>query len=405
MEKFRKVVLAAGIIIAIGMVGIVSVIAYRNSDSKDTQLVFAENDMLLELWNASKRDTIEAGSGRTLDKQMGNITTSEGQSYSMMRAVWMDDKEQFDTSFQWAKDNLQRDDFLFSWKFGLLPNGQYGIQDTVGGQNTATDGDSDIALSLLMAYSRWRQDSYYYDAVAIIESIWEKEVVTINNRPVLVANDLERLNPESVIVNPSYLSPYAYKVFADVDPKNDWNALVDSSYEVLNEVSEMKLDTATSSGLPPNWIKIDRQTGAISATSNPNLTTDFGYDAMRTPFRLALDYQWFKDERAKQVLSKYSFLQDEWLENEQLSAVYRHDGTAAENYEAPPAVYGGAIGYYLVMKPATAKKIVNDKLTVLYDPDGQKWKTNLSYYDDNWAWFGLALVNNSLPNLTSTDER
>ena len=61
---------------------------------------------------------VEQGTGRTLDPSQGGITTSEGQSYTMMRAVWSDDRATFDSSWQWTKDNLQRPDRLLSWRFG-----------------------------------------------------------------------------------------------------------------------------------------------------------------------------------------------------------------------------------------------------------------------------------------------
>ena len=401
MDKFRKSILASTIIVAIAITGLIAAIAYNNSPKKDSPIVFAKSDTLLELYNDSKINTIERSSNRTLDKQQDNISTSEGQSYTLLRSVFVDDHKQYDASLQWAKDNLQRDDHLFSWKFGRLANGQYDILETVGGKNTATDGDSDIALSLILANSRWRQDKYLYDAKAVIQSMWDKEVVSINGRPVLVADDLERENPTQVIVNPSYFSPYAYKLFAKLDPGHDWNGLADNSYKLLDALSSSKLDKASSNGLPPDWVTINRQTGAISAASNPKQTTDFGYDSMRVPYRLALDYNWFKDPRDKEVLSHYSFLEDAWNKNHMLSAIYAHDGTVKADYEAPPAIYGGTIGYFVVMHPDTAKQIYQSKLNSLYDPDGQKWKTELGYYDDNWAWFGLALTQNALPNLTS----
>jgi hypothetical protein len=37
----------------------------------------------------------------------------------------------------------------------------------------------------------------------------------------------------------------------------------------------------------------------------------------------------------------------------------------------------------------------------LFNPDTNTWKEELSYYDNNWAWFGIALYNNLLPNLTA----
>ena len=35
------------------------------------------------------------------------------------------------------------------------------------------------------------------------------------------------------------------------------------------------------------------------------------------------------------------------------------------------------------------------------NPDKQQWKNALSYYDDNWAWFGIALTQHALPNLAA----
>ena len=402
MRFTRQKLLLVSIAVVIGITGIISLIAYSNSRRKDTPLIFSKSDTLLELYHNSLINTIEPKTNRTLDKQQQNITTSEGQSYTLLRSVYMDDQKQYDASLQWTKDNLQRDDHLFSWKFGRLPNGQYSILDNIGGQNTATDGDSDIALSLLLAYSRWQQDKYLYDAKAIISSIWDKEVVVINGQPVLTADDLERNNPTQVVLNPSYFSPYAYKLFAKVDPSHDWVGLANNSYRILADVSDDKLNTVSASGLPPDWVIMNRQTGEFSAPSaESGQTTDFGYDAMRVPFRLALDYSWFKDPRAKQVLGKFSLLGREWEQHHQLAAVYSHDGTLKADYEAPPAIYGGTFGYFKVMQPQTSRQIYQAKLATLYDTDGQKWKTELGYYDDNWAWFGIGLSQDALPNLTS----
>ncbi len=400
MRNKHRLLLAVVAIFTLCTIGVVSAVKYSENPYKNTPLIYAEKDMLQEMWHAYKKEYIEPGTNRTLDKQLNNITTSEGQSYTMLRAVWMDDQETFDQSWQWTKDNLQRDDSLMSWKFGQLADGQYGIQDTAGGQNTASDADTDIALSLLMAYSRWKDDRYLFDAKPIIGSIWEREVVMINDKPVLVANNLERDNPEKVIVNPSYFSPYAYKIFARVDKNHDWKGLADNSYTLLQQISESKLSSTKSSGLPPDWVTIDRTSGEIQAVAGPELTTKFSFDAIRTPWRLALDYAWFKDERSRNLLAGYQHLGKQWKTTGELVASYNHDGTPAAVYETP-ATYGATMGYFKVIEPATATAIYKTKLSVLYDPDEQKPKQKLGYYDDNWTWFGLALYLDELPNLTA----
>jgi endo-1,4-beta-D-glucanase Y len=393
------------ILITVVVLAIVTILGYglhdayvnKQKETNNSPQVFANSRMLLELWSRYKQNALEPTSLRTLDRSQNDITTSEGQSYTMMRAVWMDDMDTFKKSWQWTKDNLQRDDNLMSWKFGERADGSYGILEEIGGQNTASDADVDIAFALLMAAGRWKDEGLQADANTIIKSIWDQEVVIINGKPMLAANDLEKNNQQSIIVNPSYLSPYAYRVFAKADPSHDWNGLVDSSYELLFSSADSTLDKATSSGLTPNWVRMNRTTGQVMPATE--LDSDYGYDALRTPWRLALDYKWNNDIRAKQVLSKYGTLLNDFTEKGKLSAVYSHDGTVIGDYESP-AMYGGAQGYFEVVHPELADKYYIEKLVTYYNPDTQSYKSELAYYDDNWVWFGLALHDNYLTNLT-----
>lgn len=368
----------------------------------DEPMLVSDRTALTDLWRAYKDGYLEQGSRRTIDHQADGVTTSEGQSYTMLRAVWMDDQATFADSWQWTKDNLQRDDSLMAWRFGQRSDGTYGIQDEVGGGNTATDADVDIALALLMAYSRWKQDSYLYDALPIIDSVWQKEVVVVGGEPVLVANDLERNDARRVLLNPSYFAPYAYRVFAKVDPDHDWLRLVDHGYAVLEELNRQPLDADRASGLPADWVFLDRRTGEFSAVSD-DLTTNFSYDALRLPWRLALDYRWYGEERARGLLERQAVLAREWTEDRRLVAEYDRDGTRAADYESP-AMYGGAMGYFAVVQPALAAEVYADALLSRYDADTGAESEPLSYYDSNWVWFGMALYLDELPNLNVTEE-
>lgn len=365
-----------------------------------TPVVFSDNRMLLELWGRYKQTILEEDTLRALDKSQNNITTSEGQSYTMMRAVWMDDRETFDKAWGWTKDNMQREDNLIAWKFGDQGNGKFGILDDQGGNNIATDADVDIVYALIMANNRWKEDDYLYDAKPMMDSIWQKAVVQVNGEPVLVANDIERRNTDSVIVNPSYFSPYAYRIFEKVDPKRDWAGLVDSSYDILFAAADSTLDKDRSAGLTPNWIRVDRNSGEVKPAGG-GLDTNYGYDAFRTPWRLALDYKYNDEVRAKQVLNKYSTLSQDWQERGKLASVYSHDGEVVTD-DSVPAQYGASLGYFILEKPDQAKEIYERQLLSNYDPDNQGWRYELSYYDDNWAWFGMALYLDQLPNIAGS---
>ena len=381
----------------------------RDDIRRAVQLVAADEPIaprdatvLADLWRAYEEDYVDPATGRTVDHQADGITTSEGQSYTMMRAVWMDDRQTFDAGWQWTKDNLQRRDGLMAWKFGERPDGSYGILRRVGGGNSATDADVDIAFALLMGYSRWKDDDLLYDALPVITAIWEKAVVRVDGRLVLAADDLQRLDRERVIVNPSYLAPYAYRVFAQVDEEHDWSALVDSSYALLEDLQDRPLDAGATAGLPPDWVSIDRRTGGYGAVG-PEQTTRFGYEALRLPWRLALDHRWYGEERARALLEAQGELTRTWTADHRLAAVYGRDGMPAVDYESP-AMYGGAIGHFAVTDPTLAEEVYTEELLPVYDVDRRDVAGDLGYYESNWVWFGMALHLDQLPNLNVSQE-
>jgi endo-1,4-beta-D-glucanase Y len=406
--------LFGGLAIAIA-VAIAVVLIFLSSPQHTQTTAFSPTTLLQALWQDYKKLYVEEKTFRTVDHDRGDITTSEGQSYTMLRAVWLGDKATFDGAWLWTRTHLARPhDHLFSWLYGKHSDGSYGILVDQGGSNTASDGDSDIALALVMAYSRWQDPAYMAAARPIIQDLWNTEVVTIQGTTYLAANNLEKTSSDGkIIVNPSYLSPYAYRIFAVVDPTHPWNTLVDDSFTTIGTSMTSSLGSTGSALLPPDWVQINKKTGVMTApASSSSLTTNFGYDALRTPWRLALDYQWNHDSRDTDLLRRMSFLSNAYATDGKLMAAYAHDGsvittatgiqkTKPFEYESP-SLYGGTIGYFSTVDSPRAARIYQDKLLYLFNADTNDWKETLSYYDSNWAWFGIALYNNYLPNLFET---
>jgi len=386
------------IVLIVVAAGVTTYAVIASSKKVDQNIIFAPHTLLAGTWNDYKNEYWESETGRTLDKQQNDITTSEGQSYTMMRAVWMSDKPTFDASWTWTQQQLQRQDKLFAWRWGKMDDGTYGVLTNVNGQNAASDADSDIALALLMAASRWQDERYLAQAKEVITSMWQNEVVIAGGKPYLASNNLEKQSSSPIVMNPSYLSPYAYREFAKVDKQHDWNAVVDSSYELLNKAMEANLDTPKSVGLVPDWVLMDRQTGDISAPTAGNLTTNYGYDAIRSPWRLALDYEWNAEPRAKALLEKMSFLAEEWRSNGKITSIYGHDGKVVSGDEVAES-YGTALAYFDVVEPELATEIYNQKIKTLYDQNTNSWNQPITYYAANWVWFGIALHEDELPNL------
>ncbi len=389
-----------GIILLIISLALAVFVFYRNNPRSSEPIIFSPREILGGTWHAYKLNYIEASTGRTADFSKGNISTSEAESYAMLRSVWWDDQNTFNQSWSWTQKFLQhKNDHLFSWLYGQEPGGSYGVLTAQSGQNSASDADEDIALALLFASKRWGNVAYENDARAIIQDIWSKEVAVIRGQPYLLANNIEKTSgKQDYIMDPSYFAPYEYRIFAKIDPADNWNGLVDTSYQVLENSAKMNLGYGSSDGLPPDWILINKNTGALVRAQNQSLDSNYGYDALRIPFRLALDWSWFKDPRDKQVLAGFSFLNGQWQANHSLYADYAHDGSVVQTQEIP-AMYGGAIAYFMLEHPNEAKQVYASKLASLYNPDTLSWASTLSYYDDNWAWFGIGLYNNYLINL------
>jgi hypothetical protein len=79
-----------------------------------------------------------------------------------------------------------------------------------------------------------------------------------------------------------------------------------------------------------------------------------------------------------------------WQSAGKLDTTYSHAGVPLAGYETP-AMYGGTIGYFLLEHPTEAAQIYREKLAGSFDAATNSWKTPLSYYDDNWTWFGIGL--------------
>jgi len=386
------------IVLIVVAAGATTYAVIASSKKVDQNIIFASHTLLAGTWNDYKTEYWEKDTGRTLDKQQDDITTSEGQSYTMMRAVWMSDKPTFDKAWAWTQEQLQREDKLFSWRWGKLGDGTYGVLTNVNGQNAASDADSDIALALLMAASRWQDEKYLVQAKEVIVSMWDNEIVTAGGKQYLASNNLEKQSSSPIVMNPSYLAPYAYREFAKVDKEHNWNAIVDSSYDLLDRSADANLDKSKTAGLIPDWVLMDRKTGELSAPTVTSLTTNYGYDAMRAPWRIALDYKWNNEPRAKATLEKMSFLADEWKRTGTLKSIYAHDGSVVSNDEVAES-YGTALSYFDVVEPELAKEVYDQKIKTLYDQNTNSWDQPITYYAANWVWFGIALHEDQLPNL------
>jgi endoglucanase len=387
LNYFSKKTLSA-IVVALILSIALTVIVLQNSN-KDKQV-------LDSLWTNYKSQYVDRDSGRAIDEQSGGITTSEGQSYSMLRAVISSDKTTFDKSWQWTKNNLKRvEDNLFSWQWGKRKDNSYGVLYDTGGQNVAFDGDIDIAYSLLIASSKWNNKEYLDDSKSIIRDVWNKGVVISNSgKLILASNDLEKkYNKTNIVVNPSYFSTYAFHAFAKVTPELEWNRLADDCYFFLNKIQDTKLLGDKPTLLPPDWVNIDKE--KLIITNLVDKKSNFGYDAIRIPWRVALDYNLSRNDLAFNYLKKLGFLNLEFQNKGIIYTVYDVAGNVVENSESI-WVYSSLLELFDITDQSKAKNILETKILPKLRANNNK---NMSYYESNWTWFGLALHYNSFAEL------
>jgi len=323
------------------------------------------------LWNFYRYHYIE--DGRVVSHDEGGITTSEGQGYAMLRAVWSGDRETFDSVWRWTQANLERSDHLFSWKW----------KGSVLDENAASDADTDIALALLLAAKRFAKPVYERQAIQILKGIWENEVFELHGANYVTGGNWAPLEDYPTI-HIGYLAPYAYEVFVDADPSHPWRDLITSSYAILNWIFiDQKLR------VPPERIYLDKKTGAfLLQKPNQRKAPRFSYDAFPIFWRVATDYQWFGRGESGLRDAMLKFFEHEWQTQGKFFDNYSLTGNPASDLEPLP-LYATVASLASTENTAFSEELTAVKLAPLRR-NALRGK-DTPYYLHNWLWFELAL--------------
>ncbi len=265
------------------------------------------------------------------------ITVSEGMGYGMMITCIMagyDDnaKTYFDGLFNFFKAHPSSiNPNLMAWQQidGCETNPD-------GGDDSASDGDIDIAYSLLLAHKQWGSTgeiNYLAEAKTLINAIMQDE---INHETWTI-----KLGDWSNIDEPDYYystrpSDFIidhFRAFELVSTDNNWTNIIDTCYSLIEN---MQTNFSSQTGLIPDFI-INTNTQASPANANfleGDYDGNFYYNSCRVPWRLTTDYLLYGDIRAKNAIYKIN----NWLISEtgnnaaNIHAGYLLDGTTIGNY-------------------------------------------------------------------------
>ncbi|MCU0429261.1 MAG: glycosyl hydrolase family 8 [Cytophagaceae bacterium] len=293
-------------------------------------------------WKSDFVTSTNAGGFRRVKYQQASNWTysaSEGTGYGMLLSVYSADKTLFDDlcNFYKSKRNAQN---LMSWKIDY--NGNCGGGDCY----SATDGDEDIAFSLILAHCQWGSTgsiNYLQEAIGLINAIKTYEV------------DLPagRLRPGeffggSHCVDPSYFTVAYYPYFKAVTNDNSWDV-------VRNWCLQYFANNAHPiSGLYRDWSRDD---GGTAYNDCSWRESNYAYDASRIPWRLANDYLWHGTAISQQACSNMVL----WTRNDppisgnagNFNDCLNWDGSGhCGNYANIPIVGGMSIGA-MALAPGT----------------------------------------------------
>jgi endo-1,4-beta-D-glucanase Y len=233
----------------------------------------------------------------------GKQCVSEGQGYGMTIIALMAGhdagaKATYDNLFRYYRSHRShRSKYLMAW-----------AQKTNGAdldKTSGTDGDMDIAYSLLLAAKQWGNNgaiNYQQEAKTMINAIMEYE---INHKTwsVLLSDGVEEESKDYFAIRSSDFMPAHFKAFQQVTKDARWKKVVDACYRLFDT---MQNNYSPDAGLLPDFIVNINKT---AKPANPYFLEDkydgqYNYNACRVPWRIATDYLMTGDKRSKNIVTK-----------------------------------------------------------------------------------------------------
>lgn len=234
------------------------------------------------------------------------ISVSEGHGYGMVLTALMagydaDAQAEFDALFAFFRAHPSRiTPELMGWQQAV------GCVAAPGGNDTATDGDLDIAYALLLADAQWKSTgtiNYKAEALKVIGGIKKGEInVTIPSITLgdWVRDSGHRLNATRL----SDFMPDHLRAFYRATSDKLWLDLIDRHYAAVDYLQKK---FAPETGLVPDFalrMDLTKPKPATPHFLESRFDGSYYYNACRVPWRIGTDYALTGDARAKAVLDR-----------------------------------------------------------------------------------------------------
>jgi endo-1,4-beta-D-glucanase Y len=267
-------------------------------------------------------------------------TVSEAHGYGMLIAALMssyddDAKEIFDGMYRYYLAHPSSiGPHLMAWQ--QSDNGRALVDSN--GSDSATDGDLDIAYSLLLADRIWGSEgeiNYRRAAELVINDIMKYDVSHENNILRLGdwAYDVDENDKYYSATRASDFIMQYFPVFAAVTGDERWIELYDNTYSIIDQFTEQY-----KTGLLPDFIIKDKSGKWIPAPANfleDENDGNYYYNSCRTPWRISTDAIVTGSSSAKkyaEIVNAF-FKKETGGDPEKIMAGYTPDGRAVSDWD------------------------------------------------------------------------
>ncbi len=285
-------------------------------------------------------------------------TVSEAHGYGMLALVMMADT---DPQAHDLFDGMVR--YYLSFPAGSSPHllawrqVYDGMTCRLGGEgdeNSATDGDLDVAYALLLAHATWGNDGVY-DYLALARDLLAdaaKYEMMAGGHYLNIGDWVTHFSPELAdLTRTSDFFTSHYPAFYRATCDNRWLLLRASTYDIVETVAH------PDTGLLPDFIEglPDRPRAAMGERLETNYDGTYFWNASRTPFRLALDVLIYGQQDAVPVLSNFNHWAQQATGGDPANVAegYHLDGQKLPYETSSPLVFVSMMGVAAMLPSAS----------------------------------------------------
>ena len=276
-------------------------------------------------------------------------TVSEAMGYGMLITVLMADcdpqaRQIFDGLNRFRKRYPSKINPAFmAWK--IPPNEKRVVNDS------ATDGDMDMAMALLLADRKWGGEQYLTEAKSLIHALGESLIRPDGS---LRLGDWDTDDSKAEMIRTSDVMPTHFRAFFKVTGDQLWLRMEDQAYAILGQLQRQY---APKTGLVPDFAVLKDgvwQPAKANALEGPH-DGAYSYNACRVPWRIGWAALKLHDGRAGRLLEPFmTWAKTSESDPREFKAGYQLDGKMLKGADfdspcfiAPTGVAAMAVGNHV----------------------------------------------------------